>query len=474
MAAVTLRSLLTGGLRITHAPRVILGTPQNSSVLKGKCGWVFRDKTQYRVVYDPTLTDRAMAAWDRTLSAVAEDILESPASIDLLGRARFVDNYARDLIIYTESDIDTFTSILLSSCARLAREVLRPPPEVQYSVQSQTGTDRWVKSDVSLNLVDRTKKPRVEEILDFFPRTLLSFENKLPSVMSKHVGNLGELAAANGGFVIHESLFRDAKFTGAASIVSKICYCMTSQQRPHRIGGLSDGLEMRYLYPRLYPLLLLPILNPDINLTPLTPVPKAVHKDFAHSSNSSSASHPGTVKFSTAPPGFRNTDLVFRPSDPLPPSSPLYSKPVVLHNWTSSSSQTDVMLGRMGDADIVLKMGDPETDVLGRSEEYLWAEADLYMSRLQGLAGVPRLIAKGWIERTFGEWCPALLMESLGQPITEQTLADLCPEDQTQLAGIQRQLKERGVLHADLEPRNIVRSKNGIGLVDFGEITLSV
>jgi hypothetical protein len=83
----------------------------------------------------------------------------------------------------------------------------------------------------------------------------------------------------------------------------------------------------------------------------------------------------------------------------------------------------------MGNTPVVLKVGDPNDENGDSSRKALWAEARLYEERLEGLEGVPKLLAKGWIERSPGDWCPALLMESLGEPITESDLNELSAKD---------------------------------------------
>ncbi|KAJ7484556.1 hypothetical protein FB451DRAFT_87447 [Mycena latifolia] len=127
----------------------------------------------------------------------------------------------------------------------------------------------------------------------------------------------------------------------------------------------------------------------------------------------------------------------------------------------------------MGDLKVVLKVGYPEPVDGPRSQMALWAEADIYTERLEGIEGVPKLLAKGWLEVFAGQWYPALLMESLGDPIPELDVEDLSPEDKAELDHLQTQLLERGVIHYDVEARNIVRRPNHrLGLVDFGDVVL--
>ncbi|KAJ7456516.1 hypothetical protein FB451DRAFT_607168 [Mycena latifolia] len=145
---------------------------------------------------------------------------------------------------------------------------------------------------------------------------------------------------------------------------------------PTTTSFCSSRPPIRYDDPRTYPLLLLPLLNPDADLSP-PPSVLAPSESF----DPAPAPTANVTMLYTGAPGFRAIDLAFCT---LEPSSPLFSEKTTFTNWASSYSQTDVLLGTMGDTKVVLKAGDPYSKHGGRSEKVLWAEADLYAERLAG------------------------------------------------------------------------------------------
>ncbi|KAJ7757466.1 hypothetical protein B0H16DRAFT_665180 [Mycena metata] len=122
-------------------------------------------------------------------------------------------------------------------------------------------------------------------------QALITLEIKLPSTAENHIMALDALAE-NGKFTADADALT-GRWNGPASILAKLGYYLTDPERPHHVAVLSAGMGMRYMCrvesskeetllllaprikytdPRLYPLLLLPMLNPDRFLKPFVPI----------------------------------------------------------------------------------------------------------------------------------------------------------------------------------------------------------
>ncbi|KAJ7685305.1 hypothetical protein DFH06DRAFT_1313624 [Mycena polygramma] len=120
------------------------------------------------------------------------------------------------------------------------------------------------------------------------------------------------------------------------------------------------------------------------------------------------------------------------------------------------------MRGLFGSNPIVIKLAEQDRDA------DTMAEGAIYRHRLQGIEGVPKLYAEGWIYVNH-HWVYCLVLEDLGSPLTEEGIQSTDEIDAVswrELDALQARLFERGV-HDDVEPRNIIRTRSGIGLIDF-------
>ncbi|KAJ7678264.1 hypothetical protein DFH06DRAFT_1168287 [Mycena polygramma] len=138
--------------------------------------------------------------------------------------------------------------------------------------------------------------------------------------------------------------------------------------------------------------------------------------------------------------------------------------PITLSSFDNAPSRATVLHGTFALKPIVLKLAEQDRDADTQ------AEGVIYRERLQGVEGVPKLYAEGWLYSN-EHWVYCLVLEDLGIPLTAEGIQDADELDATskcQLEDLKSRLFERGVVHDDVEPRNIIRTHSGgIGLVDF-------
>ncbi|KAJ6455389.1 hypothetical protein C8R45DRAFT_1036220 [Mycena sanguinolenta] len=126
--------------------------------------------------------------------------------------------------------------------------------------------------------------------------------------------------------------------------------------------------------------------------------------------------------------------------------------------------------------DVVLTSFDPAPRQKRDEEKRIQEEARVYRERLRGLQGVPTLYAEGYMMTDNGDPAYCLLLEDLGTPVVSEGIEDLESLDEPsrkQLRKIEDGLRARGVIHLDLEPRNVLRTRSGgVAVVDFEEVEL--
>ncbi|KAJ7150235.1 hypothetical protein C8R46DRAFT_1124386 [Mycena filopes] len=138
--------------------------------------------------------------------------------------------------------------------------------------------------------------------------------------------------------------------------------------------------------------------------------------------------------------------------------------PILVSSFDDAPSRATVMHGMLGSNPIVIKLAAQDRD------EAIMAEGAIYRERLQGIEGVPKFYAEGWLFSN-AHWVSCLVLQDLDIPLIKEGLEskeDLDPVSSHDLEDLVARLNERGVIHDDLGPRNIVRTySGGIGLVDF-------
>ncbi|KAJ7757472.1 hypothetical protein B0H16DRAFT_1536775, partial [Mycena metata] len=366
--------------------------------------------------------------------------------------------------ISTEREVDFLMANLLRAAADLAHDVAGSKTEFVFERSSTLGIFPKVIQELVGNL-------------DGSPR--LSVEVKAPAVGQKHFAVLVSEAQKPGGWAIPQ---------GAVSIISKLSYYLTDDEDPHRYAILYDGRYLHILVKRNahYPTF---FISPAITLTDpflfhvlihlfLWDPPSSLEHGYDAAEDpppdSAEASPPTTV--SSPPPDDEDssagiTTVLQRCKDRLPKSSVLKIThctetipALVVSSFDDAPSRATVMHGMLGSNQIVIKLAAQDRDNDTK------AEGVIYRNRLRGIEGVPKFYAEGWLYSN-EHWVYCLVLEDLGIPLTQEGIQSTDEIDAVslrQLEDLQAGLLERGVIHDDVEPRNIIRTRSGgIGLVDF-------
>ncbi|KAJ7153478.1 hypothetical protein C8R43DRAFT_1002167 [Mycena crocata] len=467
--------------KLPHAPHILSSnrrTPTAASLYIPRVSPP-RTRIATQLTYSPHLIDEMTTGFNRKLATIPT----RAASFDLRDSLRSLSFTLRTSEIAAETDVDRILYHMLIVGSMIARDM--------------TGIRTSVRTDV---FSSRNKRPLVRQELVGYSndRTVVSVENKTPAVGQLHFTqllNFAKRGGKHGWMVPLPSAGAEGKEKGPASIIQKLAYFMTDPEHPHSYAFLSDGTLIYVLYkqcesspsflisspveltdPNLFRLLAFPFFSESGPLTPNPPVlVPPTPSSFPPSSSASSAILCAPAISSSLSSlislHFAMDDHPIRTAmlHPLHPTLEV-TRPILLSSFDASPSQATIFRGHAGLQPVVLKMAGAGHD--REAEE----EGRVYRKFLDGVKGVPKLFAEGYVRADNGDIAYCLVLEDVGVSVLGEGLAsleELDPQSQSQLACIKKALLDRGIYHEDIEPRNVTRTaEGGIALVDFGSVTI--
>ncbi|KAJ6499512.1 hypothetical protein C8R47DRAFT_291810 [Mycena vitilis] len=142
--------------------------------------------------------------------------------------------------ISNERDVDKFMDTILESVASLMKDLTGAKTKLFYDLPTTDGVAPKVVQEIVVN---------VEGV------THLTVEDKTPAVGQKHFTVLVSQSMEPGGWIVPPVMeckkeHGRANLAGAASIISKLSYCLTDDLNPHSYALLHDARCLHLLVKR--------------------------------------------------------------------------------------------------------------------------------------------------------------------------------------------------------------------------------